>query len=67
MEELNSNEKTTKRSPLTVRLTEDEWQTLNNLQQKFGDSTQSQVIKRLLAAAKVRRSSIQFADNAELS
>lgn len=67
MEELNSNEKTTKRSPLTVRLTEDEWQTLNNLQQKFGDSTQSQVIKRLLAAAKIRRPSIQFVDNAELS
>lgn len=58
-------EKQVERAPLSVRLSDEEWAALDELQSRFGDSTRSQVIKRLIAAAKVRRASVQFPQTAQ--
>lgn len=54
-------EKQAERAPLSVRLTDEEWELLENLQTVLGYSSRSQVIKRLINSAHVRPASLKFA------
>jgi hypothetical protein len=53
-------EKQAERAPLSVRLTDEEWELLENLQTVLGYSSRSQVVKQLIKAAHVRPASIKF-------
>lgn len=48
------------RTPLSVRLTEDEWQALDSLQELLGFSTRSQVVKRLIKTAYLKPANVHF-------
>jgi hypothetical protein len=58
--ELNT-EKQAERGPLSVRLSDDEWERLAQLQDQLGVGTRSDVVKWMINRARVRRASLTFA------
>ncbi len=58
--DLTLEKQVTERAPLSVRLTEDEWDALDELQAFLGFSNRSQVIKRLIKTAYVKPASVRF-------
>lgn len=55
-----ASEKQQDRWPLSVRLTEEEWELLGHLQTVMGCPSRSQVVKQLIRTAHVRPASVKF-------